>query len=187
MKPTTCRECGKPAVAKRLCRNHYQAIWNATHPKTPEQREQEKRRAHAKTEERRAEKRREIERQAVAGELAYDKPSIKRDPTTYKSAHNRVRYYRGKPSQYPCVDCGGAATEWAYNNNTDSPYAQEGWHEKEHRKNKSGTTRLVWSTWSANPFDYDPMCSSCHRKRDAAIMLTGKGHFDRKSCGEEVA
>lgn len=76
---------------------------------------------------------------------------------TYYSAHGRVKVLWGSASQYPCIQCGNAANDWAYDG-TD-PTAASGSvtvNGKEYQ--------VTYSTW---PEFYMPMCTGCHAARDA--------------------
>lgn len=70
-------------------------------------------------------------------------------------AHARVRALWGKASQYPCIECGQGAAEWAY----------DGTDETERYGENAG----VFSFYSLYPEFYMPMCHKCHRKRDSAL------------------
>jgi hypothetical protein len=67
----------------------------------------------------------------------------------YHAAHSRVRRARGPASRYPCVVCGGQASQWSYS------YRDQ--HE------------LRWRglRYSADPRFYDPLCLYDHRRRDS--------------------
>ena len=54
---------------------------------------------------------------------------------------------RGKASQYNCAGCGGPAKQWAYDH--ADPDEKNGEH-----------------AFSLKPEHYDPLCLSCHSKRD---------------------
>jgi hypothetical protein len=61
-------------------------------------------------------------------------------PKSYIEAHRNVYKARGKASLYICIKCGEQAREWALLR-----------HVLE-----------AGMTWSADPMDYQPMCSPCH-------------------------
>lgn len=71
--------------------------------------------------------------------------------TYYTRAHDRCRRLWGSAKQYPCVHCGGRATDWAYDH-TD-PEAQ--W---------AFTEGAPYSNW---PEFYMPLCKRCHAWCDA--------------------
>lgn len=73
----------------------------------------------------------------------------------YDGAHRRVVAVRGRAKDHTCIDCGGQAAEWSYNNADPEPlYATV-----------AGGFVVAYSLIIAN---YDPRCRSCHRKFDAA-------------------
>ncbi|NDB65118.1 MAG: hypothetical protein EB168_05545 [Euryarchaeota archaeon] len=77
---------------------------------------------------------------------------------TYSGSHGRLHRVRGKANQYTCVDCGGPAEEWSYNHN--DPNELYGWV-----KNNKGHEYEV--PYSADPYQYDPRCRSCHVQLDS--------------------
>lgn len=79
------------------------------------------------------------------------------DDITYCGAHDRVKYARGKASEYDCVHCGGKAAEWAYTRTCP----RERWELKEL---PSGSKREV--PYSPDPDRYIPLCRPCHIKFD---------------------
>ena len=89
-------------------------------------------------------------------------------PCSYDAAHSRVRRVRGLPSEHRCAECGDAASEWAYRN--ESPREQQGWS-----ATRKGGARRQWSRWSPFVWDYDPLCAPCHRERDAEILPSTAG------------
>lgn len=96
-------------------------------------------------------------------------------PCSYDAAHQRVRYYRGRPTQHTC-QCGAQATEWSYRNN-DSAYEMSGPRRKLYR---SGEWETVTSTWSTHIKDYDALCHACHVFRDRWLprLTTVNGFFE---------
>lgn len=70
-------------------------------------------------------------------------------------AHARCRKLWGSASQYPCIECGKQARDWAY----------DGTDPDQRYTNKRG----VYVFYSAWPEFYMPMCRKCHRKRDSEI------------------
>lgn len=105
-------------------------------------------------------------------------------PCTYDAAHQRIRYWRGLPSQHQCP-CGAQAEEWAYRNNGSS-YEMSGPRRKLY---DSGRWETVTSTWSTHIKDYDALCHECHVYRDrweprlaqqeAGIQLANVPHVER--------
>lgn len=80
------------------------------------------------------------------------------DRLTYDGVHLRLRRSKGKASQYPCVDCGKPAENWAYDYNDPN----------ELMDNKRNCV------YSADPDRYEPKCRSCHKKGDFAVAKTRK-------------
>ncbi|WPH57666.1 hypothetical protein [Mycobacterium phage WXIN] len=73
------------------------------------------------------------------------------------SAHFRVRRLWGPAYQYPCIECGEPANEWAYDGTDPTQlYGRE------------RESRSHWTFYSRFPEFYMPMCSGCHRRRDCA-------------------
>lgn len=81
------------------------------------------------------------------------------DDITYASAHKRVTAARGRAKGHDCLVCGSRATAWAYRG--DSPNEQTEWREE--GEFKTGLLR-----YSPDPDDYDPLCWSCHIRKDLA-------------------
>jgi NAD-dependent SIR2 family protein deacetylase len=82
-------------------------------------------------------------------------------PITYRGMHTRVRSYRGSPTTYRCVDCGGQAEEWSYSGRGKHELTEIGTGPK-------GTPITV--TYSTDCADYEPRCVSCHRRHDSAFF-----------------
>lgn len=85
------------------------------------------------------------------------KPSscaIRGDIPTYSTIHFRLKRSRGRASNYGCVDCGGTAQEWSYNNADPNEY----------HATVAGGFSVAYSLDLAN---YEPRCSPCHRRFDA--------------------
>lgn len=79
------------------------------------------------------------------------------DVVSNSSAHQRCTALWGSVRQYPCINCGEQAREWAYDG-TDPTQLYE----------KSGTGS--WLFYSVYPEFYMPMCIKCHRRRDNALV-----------------
>ncbi|MFD4294154.1 hypothetical protein ACFWQG_13135 [Rhodococcus sp. NPDC058532] len=86
----------------------------------------------------------------------------------YRSVHLRIHRLWGHANQFPCVTCGQAAKEWAYDG-TD-PTAKD---------------ELIAGQWpvkfSVHPEFYFPACYPCHRALDAGARAArrercGNGH-----------
>lgn len=45
---------------------------------------------------------------------AQDSPTWGGDSIAYSTMHSRLKRYRGKAAEYPCVDCGSPASDWSY-------------------------------------------------------------------------
>lgn len=71
---------------------------------------------------------------------------------TYERAHHRVKAIRGVARDHRCVDCGGKAEHWSFNNNPEP----SGFKDED--------AKLY--PFSMNPSDYDPRCVKCHSKFD---------------------
>ncbi len=74
----------------------------------------------------------------------------------WDAAHKKVSRKRGKAAAYSCVDCGGSAKEWSYDN--------------------ADPNQLVDSklnlAYSLDPNRYAPRCVRCHRGFDARNRTT---------------
>lgn len=75
----------------------------------------------------------------------------------YSAAHLRVKAIHGAASDHPCSKCGEQADEWSYDYSDPNPLLYQ------------STGR--WADrppipYSPDPERYDPMCHSCHVKRD---------------------
>ena len=79
---------------------------------------------------------------------------------TYLAAHLRVHHIRGKASAHACTECGQPADEWSYRGGSEHELtgSREVW--------RQGVLYTKQSTWSPYIWDYDPMCTDCHRERD---------------------
>lgn len=89
----------------------------------------------------------------------------KGDDITYVSAHRRVAAERGPAREHPCANCQGEAHSWAYRGGSDKELTQAAG--PNHRfKPADGILR-----YSPDPADYDPMCWSCHARKDLAERL----------------
>lgn len=75
------------------------------------------------------------------------------DECRYDAAHHRVTNLWGKASQYPCIECGNQAKDWAYDRKDETELYGE-------------TVTKSWCFYSRYPEFYMPMCGSCHRRRD---------------------
>ena len=84
------------------------------------------------------------------------------DDITNVGAHFRVRALWGVAAQYPCIECGGQAKDWAYDG-TDPT-------QKLGAITYGQTRRPSYVYYSIYPEFYMPMCRKCHGKRDGARM-----------------
>lgn len=79
-------------------------------------------------------------------------------PVRYTTTHSRVRKLWGSAKQYPCIECGADAQDWAYDGtDPDELYLTAG----------AGRGHQKCSAW---PEFYMPMCRKCHRGRDGAVQ-----------------
>lgn len=127
-----CETCGKTFMAKRAevkrrgGKYCSRACYNANPPRigsTPE-----------------AAARMRIERRAEGN------PAFKGNAAGIAAAHDRVRSVRGKASDYPCVECGGVAYDWALSKGAETTYSAP-------RTGRKYSLRIE---------DYMPMCRRCH-------------------------
>lgn len=70
----------------------------------------------------------------------------------YGSAHDRVRRERGSARLHACRNCGGPATQWAYDYNDPQEL--------------QGVLRGASLRYSAHPEHYLPLCAPCHQRAD---------------------
>lgn len=78
-------------------------------------------------------------------------------PIAYVTAHSRVKAIYGAASKHPCIACGEQAHAWAYDHTDPNPLI---------RKDAAGRWAGIPIPYSTDPQRYDPMCRSCHVKRD---------------------
>lgn len=82
-------------------------------------------------------------------------------PTSYHAVHSRVSRYRGPAKDYPCRQCGGQATGWAYNHCDPDE--------------RMATIEGRKYPYSLNLNNYMPMCQSCHVTFDKGFRkITGR-------------
>jgi len=99
-------------------------------------------------------------------ESAYVDPAITSmtPMTAYAVVHYLLQKFKGSASKHWCVECSKPARHWAYDH-------------------KDAFARIDTSTgqvFSVNFDHYQPMCSSCHQKLDAA-------HPTRRAHADETA
>ena len=73
---------------------------------------------------------------------------------TISAIHQRLKAQRGVATGFRCIDCGGTAAEWSYNN--ADPQELVG---IDHGKEQAYSLDLA---------NYDPRCKPCHRQFDRA-------------------
>jgi hypothetical protein len=73
-------------------------------------------------------------------------------PPTYRRVHHWLRRERGKASDYTCIECGGQARDWAYDNCDPDELV--------------GLVAGTKVGYSADLSRYYPMCHSCHLAMD---------------------
>lgn len=79
-------------------------------------------------------------------------PRWRGDNAGYAAIHDRVKRARGRARDHECVECGGPAAEWAYDN-ADPRELVAVWCGSEVR-------------YSTDPSHYLPMCVRDHRRFD---------------------
>lgn len=78
-------------------------------------------------------------------------------PISYSTAHHRVKATYGAASNYPCVLCGEQAHAWSYDHSDPNPLMHQG---------VGLFANKPPVPYSPDPARYNPMCRSCHVKRD---------------------
>lgn len=76
--------------------------------------------------------------------------TLRRDEVGYSGLHIRLRREQGNAREFSCVQCGAGADQWALN----------------HSHPSSCIDSRTGLRFSLDPDAYDPLCHSCHRKRD---------------------
>jgi hypothetical protein len=82
------------------------------------------------------------------------------DICTYSAAHHRCRQLWGRVQQYPCVECGEPADDWAYDG-TDSTAL---------RRTDDPVSVRTGLPYSRFPEFYMPLCKTCHKRRDMGVI-----------------
>lgn len=82
---------------------------------------------------------------------------------TYFGAHGRVKRQLGPAGDNPCVKCGAAAKEWAYDGTDPSELSGVA----------AGEYPVTYSAW---PEFYMPLCHPCHRLMDRSAWATRRTH-----------
>lgn len=76
---------------------------------------------------------------------------------TYDGVHRRVRKHRGKARDYSCTLCPEQAAEWSYDHK--DPDERTTWVTGQ-------TGNQIMVVFSHKIEHYEPLCRSCHRRRD---------------------
>jgi hypothetical protein len=90
------------------------------------------------------------------------------DMCTYSAVHHRCRQLWGRVQQYPCLDCGKPAEEWAYDGKDPTELYVE---RTDWGKRKS----IV--PYSRFPEFYMPVCKACHKRRDMRELHEAYAEF----------
>lgn len=84
----------------------------------------------------------------------------------YRRSHQLVAELWGKASRYACVTCGDHAGEWAYDGTDPS-------EKKEEMKVSGRLYPIRFSVWQEF---YMPLCTGCHRAKDAGARSKRRTH-----------
>lgn len=105
----------------------------------------------------------ERKRQYRSGGRAANKPWPD-GPIDYRSAHCRVTAIHGPAADHPCIRCGGVARDWAYRGGCP----REMTYVVSEAVLGGPMSHMAGKEvrYSPDPDRYDPMCRSCHTKRD---------------------
>lgn len=79
------------------------------------------------------------------------------DAVSYRAMHKRVETERGPAAQHHCIDCSAPAQQWAVRHD-----------QADAERSQGGYSMPI----SVDVQAYDPMCRSCHRKRDIAARAS---------------
>ena len=88
------------------------------------------------------------------------------DICSYRSAHRRVHSAFGPARLYPCVKCGNASHDWAYDGMDATQLLGKG-------------TGSAMSWYSRYPEFYMPLCRPCHRALDGNTQATELNEYRR--------
>jgi hypothetical protein len=109
-----------------------------------------------------------LRQQRVHGRMVAIRERTVWDACTYSAVHHRCRHIWGRVQQYPCLDCGRPAEEWAYDGKDPTElYAER----TDWGKRKS----IV--PYSRFPEFYMPMCKACHKRRDMRELHEAYAEF----------
>lgn len=90
----------------------------------------------------------------MCGDWSGHRHHLTQDVVTYAGAHDRVKRKRGSASEHLCVDCGGQAEDWSYDNaDRDEMVAAPG-------------TWGAGMRYSQKIEHYQPRCTPCHARFD---------------------
>lgn len=98
-----------------------------------------------------------LRQQRVHGRMVAIREQTVWDTCTYSAVHHRCRQLWGRVQQYPCIDCGKPAEEWAYDGKDPSEL---------HAESTDWGPRKSIVPYSRFPEFYMPMCKGCHKRRD---------------------
>lgn len=99
------------------------------------------------------------------GAVGPSKSLVGSDNIKYRAAHARVQAARGSASDLIC-ECGDTAEQWAYNHSCPRELVELRFDPR------SGDYREM--RYSPDPNSYDPMCRTCHTKRDNLVSRERK-------------
>lgn len=88
---------------------------------------------------------------------------------TYETVHSRLHRGRGPAWQFCCVDCGGPASEWSYDNSCPDELVD-----------------ARGLRYSINPDRYAPRCSPCHAVLDRIAERLSVPRGGRKLTDAQV-
>lgn len=86
-------------------------------------------------------------------------------PVKYGTVHRQLRQARGKASEYPCLNCGNPAEQWAYDHEDSDELTEV--------RLVRGSTVVV--AYSLDLTHYDPLCRACHQVWDGGTCCQN-GH-----------
>jgi hypothetical protein len=109
-----------------------------------------------------------LRQQRVHGRMDAIREQTVWDACTYSAVHHRCRQLWGRVQQYPCIDCGESAEEWAYDGKDPSELYVE-------RTDWGQRKSIV--PYSRFPEFYMPMCKVCHKRRDMRELHEAYAEF----------
>lgn len=90
------------------------------------------------------------------------KMHVRKDDVTYTAPHARCFWRWGSAKQYDCVQCGAPAAHWAYDHSDP---------DERMALMAPGGREMPISLWEEF---YQPMCASCHKRLDLAVIRQGR-------------